>query len=133
MKNTLLKRQRRGLAVVEMVLMLPILLFLVLGGIDMALQIHVLHNMTNAAREAARTLAVRQGTLTQAREDALNQLGDPTGKLYTITAHEPVGGGDYDVTVHISVPRTQVSLGGFDGFFGAGNLNSEVTMRKEGI
>jgi hypothetical protein len=117
-----------------MVLVLPILLLLILGGIDLGLQISTMHEMTNAAREAARTLAVRQGTVAQAQGEALNLLKDPQGKLYTVTAAEPTDANSYDVKVHISVPRSKISLmAGLGSFLTSGNLNAEVVMRKEGM
>jgi hypothetical protein len=130
----MLPKPRRGLATVEMVLVLPILLLLILGGIDLGLQISTMHEMTNAAREAARTLAVRQGTVAQAQGEALNLLKDPQGKLYTVTAAEPTDANSYDVKVHISVPRSKISLmAGLGSFLTSGNLNAEVVMRKEGM
>jgi hypothetical protein len=124
--------RRRGLATVEMALVLPLLLLLIFGAIDCALQIHVMHRMTNAAREAARSLAIRQGSTTEAISQAQGLLSDIQA-TFTVTATEPTGGSaDHDVVVHISVPRAQVSIGGFGGFFGTGKINAEVTMRKEG-
>ena len=67
MKQAGIQCRQRGVAVVEMAVVLPVLALLLLGGIDIALQFYVRHSMVNAAREAARTLAVREGTPDQAK------------------------------------------------------------------
>jgi hypothetical protein len=118
---------RRGAAIVEAALVLGILVLLVIGGMDFALQLHVRHLMTGASREAARYLAVRDGTQAQATIAAMNQLN---GINATFTVTFPTPAGNHDVMVQISVPRNQVSLGLFPGSSGA-TITTKTTMRKE--
>jgi len=118
---------RHGTATVEVAIVLPLLLLLTLGGLDYALQFHVLHCMTNASREAARVLAVREGTIDAARSAALRQLSGIDAH-FSVTATLP-GEDETDVTVRISVPRDEVSLG-VVGAFGLSRRDTIVTQTK---
>jgi hypothetical protein len=121
----------RGTAVVEMAFLLPLLLMLILGGVDFAVQLHVVHTMTNAAREAARKLAVKGGTTAQATTAAMDQL---SGIHATFTVTFPPPPSDpCDTVVHISVPRDQISLGiyGLLGLSPGGTIQVQAIMRKE--
>jgi hypothetical protein len=121
----------RGTAVVETALVLPFLLLLILGGLDFGFQLHVVHTMTNAAREAARKLAVRGGTTAQATTAALDQL---SGIHATFSVTFPPSTTDpCDMVVHISVPRDEVTLGiyGLLGLSPGGTLDVKAIMRKE--
>jgi hypothetical protein len=126
---------RRGTAVVEMAFLLPLLLMLILGGVDFAFQLHVVHTMTNAAREAAREaarkLAVRGGTTAQATTTAMDQLSG-IHATFTVTFPPPVSD-PCDTVVHISVPRDQISLGiyGLLGLSPGGTIQVQAIMRKE--
>ena len=122
---------RRGTAVVETAIVLPLLLILILGGVDFAFQLHVVHTMTNAAREAARKLAVRGGTEAQARTTALDQL---SGIHATFTVTFPPPPSDpCDTVVRISVPQDEISLGiyGLLGLTPGGTIQVQAIMRKE--
>jgi Flp pilus assembly protein TadG len=118
---------RRGAAVVETALVLGVLVLLIFGGIDFAIQFHVRYLMSSAAREAARYLAVRNGTEEQATTAALDRLN---GINATFTVTFPAPASNKDVTVQISVPRNTVSLGLFPGSPGA-TIIVKNTMRKE--
>jgi Flp pilus assembly protein TadG len=123
--------KRRGTAIVEMALVLPLLLLLILGGLDFALQLHVLHCMTNAAREGARQLAVRGATVEQATAAALDQLSG-INATFTVAPTLPAEG-ETDVVVSISVPRDEVALGLHEllGSSPGGMLQVRTTMRLE--
>lgn len=123
--------KRRGTAVVEMALILPFLLILILGGLDFGFQLHVVHTMTNAAREAARKLAVRGGTTGQATTTALDQLSG-IHATFTVTFPPPTTD-PCDTVVCISVPRDEVTLGiyGLLGLSPGGTLDVKAIMRKE--
>jgi len=55
-------RGQEGAAAVEFALILPILIFLVLGGIDFGHRLYMQHLITNASREGARYAAKYTGT-----------------------------------------------------------------------
>ncbi len=120
--------RRHGVAIVEMAIVLPLLLLLLLGGLDFGLQYHVRHCMVNAAREAARVLAVRGGTQAEATTAATNELAS-INATFAISFPVPSDSSLPEVTVRISVPRAEVSL----GMFGApgGTIEIQTTMRKE--
>jgi len=120
--------KRHGTAMVEMAIALPLLLLLIVGALEFALQFHVRHCMVNAAREAARTLAVRGATVAQATQAANSQL-ERINAHFTVTSALPPPG-QTDVSVQITVPRREVSLGMFAGDPGD-VLLVRTTMRKE--
>ncbi len=84
----------------------------------------------------ARELAVRGSSPDQATQlvkDQLSDIRDPNGKpaVFTVTPTMPgiAGATGYDVVMKVSVPVSQVGI----GFFNVGqNLQTQVTMRKEG-
>lgn len=119
--------RRRGAALIEAAIVFGLLLLMITGGLDFALQLHVRHRMTGASREAARALAVKKGTTAQATTAALNQL---KGINATFTVSFPAPSDPDDIKVQISVPRRQISLGFFSGPKGAA-ITTETTMRKE--
>lgn len=123
--------RRRGVAAVETALLLSMLLLVVLGACEYAIQFHVLHRMTNAARDAARCLAVKNGTVSDAQTLALGELSDLQA-TFTVTATLPPDGtANPEVTVKITVPREQLSLNCL-GFNTSGTIEANATMRKEG-
>ena len=118
---------RRGSAVVETAIVIGVLASLIFGGLDFAIQFHVRYVMSGAARDAARYLAVRNGTQTQAKNAALDQL-KVINATFTVTFPTPTY--NTDVTVQISVPRKTISLGLFPGPDNA-TITVKATMRKE--
>ena len=117
--------RHRGLATVETAIVLGLLLLLVIGGLEFALQFHVRHTMANAAREGARHLAVSDGTPTEARTIALDLLDGINANFTVATDVEGT-----DVTVRVSVPVSQVSLGLIPHDEGD-TIETFTTMRKE--
>jgi Flp pilus assembly protein TadG len=111
-------------AVVEMAIVLPVLVLLMMGGVDLALRFYVRQSMVNAAREAARAMAVQQGTADQARTVARNALNG-IHATFTVTPTSS----EEDVTVRISVPVAQVSLGIVAS--SDPNMVVQTVMRKE--
>ncbi len=116
----------RGVAVVEMAIVLPVLVLLLLGAVDVAMQFYVRHSMVNAAREAARTMAVSQGTADQARAVATTELSRIKA---TFTVTPTLDDVNDMVVVRISAPIKDVSL----GIVGAsqGDMVVQTVMRKE--
>ena len=119
--------KRRGAATVETAIVIGMLLLLIIGGMDFAFQFYVRYLMTTAGRDAARCLSVRGGTQDQATTAAKNDL-QSINAAFTVTFPPPAN--PQDITVQISVPRAQVSLGLFPGPTGA-KLITNITMRKE--
>jgi Flp pilus assembly protein TadG len=132
MKRQRDRPNRRGTAVVETAIVLPLLLLLILGGIDFGFQLYIVHTMTGAAREGARRIAVRGGTQAQATSAALGELSG-IHATFTVTFPPPTVDPN-DTVVHISVPRDEISLGiyGLLGLSSGGTIQVQAVMRKEG-
>ncbi len=128
------RTQRKGAALVEMALVLGLLLALVFGIIEFGSAFFLRQNMLHAAREAARTLAVKEATAAEAIVVAQDHLANIAGVDFTITVTEPDPNvaEDHDVVVAITAPLSQAALGDPLGVLGDGTLEVEVTMRKEG-
>jgi Flp pilus assembly protein TadG len=121
--------RRRGTAAVEMALVLPLLLTLIMCGVDLGFQLYVVHQMTSGAREAARVLAVQGGTTTKATAAAMSYVSGFHATFSVTFPSDPC-----DAIVCVSVPQQQVSLGTLTllGKGKSGNtLRVQATMRKE--
>jgi Flp pilus assembly protein TadG len=88
--------RRRGQALVEFALVLPIALMLLLGVFDLGRAVFIYNTLTNAAREGARLAIVNQDvTLVEQRvqETAfgsdITNAGDPTDPVVTYYHEEP--------------------------------------------
>lgn len=125
---------RRGIALVELAISLLLLLVILFGIIELGSVFYVRHNMVQAAREAARTLAVQDGTAAQANAVAQDRLSPlPNSGSFQISITQPSGANpnDRDVSVEISVPMKDAGVIDPFGIL-SGTLKSKVTMRKEG-
>ena len=140
--NSLLK-DKSGANAVEFAIVVPVLLLIVLGIIQFGIILFTYNNMVQAAREAARTLAVQETNATEAQQIALNQLGF-SGLPFTVTICEPVVvtpphgpacapplNPASDVSVMITVPLSEATIVDILGLFSTGDLQATVTMRKE--
>jgi hypothetical protein len=113
------------MAILETTIVMGLLLLVIIGGFDLAIQFHVRNYMIGTARDAARLLAVREGTPEQAKAAALSRL-DGYDANFEVDCRII---GD-DATVQISVPREEVALGFLPIEEGA-LIVAESTMRKE--
>ncbi len=142
-------RDERGVAAMEFALVLPVLGFLLLESIQIGYAFFVQNNMTNAAREAARATAVESvivGGATSCPATggttegiACGFLAEMGGMTFTLAACDPgnpdatLCPGADDVTVRVTIPRTQLALADIFGLFDSGTMDAQVTMRKEGL
>ncbi len=126
--------RRRGAAVVEFAVVLPLLLTVLFGIIEYGWVFMVRQTLQTAAREGAR-LAVLQTSVTP-YTNVLQRVSDvmgPTGlTTYAVTMSHATAGNPVE-TVTIKIPYNDVSLMG--GFFGTHDydLGGTCTMRKEGM
>jgi Flp pilus assembly protein TadG len=108
---TMLKRfeNQRGVASLEFVLILPILLFVLFASVELSRAWFTMNLLTTAAREAARAGVVSAPDAVQAAGTAkLNQLlgsGNWTG---TVTCNPAPCAPDSQVQVNVSMPFTTV-------------------------
>ncbi len=130
-----------GAALVEFTILMPVLFLILFGIIEFGMIIFAENNMTNAAREGARTAAVSGGTLAAANTAACKWLVG-TGQTFTITSTDTCAGstGYGDVKSQITVSAASASI--FNSFLTftngqlgvsswSGNFSAAATMRKE--
>lgn len=126
--------RRRGAAVVEFAVVLPLLLTILFGIIEYGWVFMVRQTLQTAAREGAR-IAILQ-TSEEPYASAMNRIAEvmtPTGLTsYTVTMTHATSGDPVE-TIVVAIPYQDVSLMG--GFFGthAYDLAGTCSMRKEGM
>lgn len=122
---------RRGVAVVELAIVSPLLFAMLFGIIEFGWMFTVQHTMVNASREGAR-VGILQGATVAEIEATTRDFLAPMGldDQVTINITEAIPSDPF-VTVQVTVPREDVSLvGNFFGFSG-GMLEGTTTMRQE--
>lgn len=131
---------RRGNAVLDMALVLPILLSVAFGTVEYGYYFFVKNTLQGASREGARRAIVSGATLplvTTAVNNAMSAGGFPTNK-YTVAvspstwATDPAG---TDITVTVSATWSTIGIqplpDAMGGINGAKTFNGRTVMRKE--
>lgn len=114
------RQPRRGVAAVEMALLIPILLGLLLGCWEVGRVLHIQQMLSNAAREAGRQASAGQLSQAQAEQVARNYLDTALGSGFTasVTAtvtnksggSDPTGATQMDkFEIEVSIPFNDVS------------------------
>ncbi len=125
-------RDEAGAAAVEFAMILPILVLMLTGIIQVGMLMFVQNQMTNVARETSRRIAVGELTNAAAQQYARDSLVFPSANFaVVITGPDPASPNPKDITVDIRVPFSEVSLVDIAGLFQSGNLRASVTMRQE--
>jgi Flp pilus assembly protein TadG len=131
-----LRRRERGQALVEFALVAPLLLFLLLGIVDMARAWNTYQVLTDAGREGTRRSVVDNGSTVQEVQDVIKQAAARAGLTVNdadITVAEGAGRGD-PTTVTIQYGHELKWVGWALGLVGADrtiNFNVVSTMRRE--
>ncbi len=120
-------RDRSGVAAVEFAFVVPVLVTLLTGIIQLGGIMFVQNNMGDVSRETARSLAVGELTSAEAQQFAEDRLFS-WGGSYTVTVTYPV---PEDVSVEIEIAMADVALLDYLGLFQTGNLRAVTTMRVE--
>jgi hypothetical protein len=134
-------RQERGAELVEFALVLPLMLLVLLGILDMGLLFQRYHVLTNAAREGAR-LAVLPGYADEDVETRVTQFltagGLTEAPTTTVGAPEFIDVGGQCIVlrpVTVEYPFTYSAVGTLAGYFGSGfsrsGLKATASMRSE--
>ncbi len=126
--------RRRGAAVVEFAVVLPLLLTVLFGIIEYGWVFMVRQTLQTAAREGAR-LAVLQTSVSPYANvlTRVSNVMQPTGlTTYEVTMSHATAANPVE-TITVTVPYNDVSLMG--GFFGTHDydLGGTCSMRKEGM
>ena len=115
---------QRGVSAVEFAFVLPVLMIMLTGIVQMGLTFFVQHNMTSVSQETARLVAL--GELTEAQgETYANDKLLSWGVTYSVDV-QTVGD---DIVVDISAPLSEVTLIDYLGIFKSGNLSTQSSMR----
>ena len=124
--------KQKGLALVEMTLILPFLLLLLLGGIEYGWLFLRSQQITNTARQGARAACVR-GASPGAVDALIKQLMISAG-MSTYNHTWLINGLDPStVNLRITVPTSSVAIVNAPGFLPIPvNLGASVTMVIEG-
>ncbi len=115
---------QRGVAAVEFAFVLPVLIILLTGIVQMGLMFFVQNNMTSVSQETARLVAVGEMTTNQGKAYADDKLIN-WGMTYNISV-DTVGD---DIVVDISVPLSDVALIDYLGLFKSGDMTTQSSMR----
>jgi Flp pilus assembly protein TadG len=115
-----------GATAVEFAFVLPIIVVLITGIVQLGGLFFLQNNMVSVAQDSARRLATGEMTATQVQSFAQSQLIN-WGVVYTVTTGEV---GD-DASVTISVPLEQASLMDVLGLFQDGNLRAAAIFRRQ--
>jgi len=130
------QHQKNGLALVEMVLVLPILLLLCFGVIEYGGLFWRYQQIQDVARQASRQAALYGSTQTQVNSTITtlmnnNGLGS-SGYTVAYSTDPGTAATGTLITVTLSVPYTNVSLTHMSLFPKPTTLRQKVTMSKEG-
>lgn len=123
-----LEDDEQGGSAIELALAAPVLILILIGTVEAAHLYLVQSELTSAARQAARRLAVNAMTLDQTEAFVRARLSDVTQAVITVdVASGALQQNQADLTVHVSVPMRDVMLFGFDYFLPAGSGTSTAT------
>lgn len=117
-------KDRTGSSLIETAIVMPVLLAIMSGIIDMGFMFAVQNNMTSVSQDASRLVAVGKMTTSEAKSYASTKLMSPR-LPYTISANTS----GQNVVVAIAVPNKDVALIDFLGLFQTGSLHAQSSMR----
>ena len=106
-------KQRRGSALVEFAIVLPVLAILILGALDLGRGIMVQHALQEAAHASCRVYSIRDSTQQDATDMVANAMTRAAVAEYA-TTYDPPSKGDIDthmeaVTVTVTTPFSTVA------------------------
>ncbi len=124
---------RRGAAVVEFAVVVPVFLTLVFGMIEYGRMVMVQQIITNAAREGARVAILTTATTSSVTSTVTTYLSNVsiTGSTVTVSPNPPTSAAaGTGVTVTVSIPYSTVSWM-TPLFLGSKTLTASAVMRTE--
>ncbi|MBN2104598.1 pilus assembly protein [bacterium] len=119
---------QEGQSLVELVLVIPIFIFLLFGIIEFGRAWETLNIMTSAAREGARVAAVTNPNVSRASNAAQRILSAGNVSNASVSVTGPDGNGEVQVTVTVSyAPMSNIIPG-----LGPMSLSRSTSMHWEG-
>ncbi len=127
------RKNRRGAAVVEFAMVVPVFLLLVFGMIEFGRAVMVKQVLVNATREGARQAVLDGSTMAdvRARVDVYLAASSINGATTTVTPNPQAAAFGQPVAVTISVPFEEVSWLPVPQYIGGTNLTASSVMRRE--
>jgi Flp pilus assembly protein TadG len=125
-------RRKRGTAVVEFAVVLPLLILILFGIIEFGWLFLVRQTLVNAAREGCRVAVLRTATdadVTERVREVMNPLGFAEGSVWSFTA-TPLT--DTVQLVRVTASVEDIALTGGFIISDSYELAGECSMRKEG-
>ena len=133
------RRRRRGAAVVEFAIVLPIFFLMVFAMIEFGRLVMVRQVLTNASREGAR-IGVLDGATTDEVESQVEayltnaSIPFTPGNVVSVSPSPPSSAGyGESVTVTVTVPFDEVSWLPSPMYLGATDVVSTTVMRREAV
>lgn len=122
-----------GATAVEFAFVAPVLIMIVTGIIQFGAIFFLQGNMANAAREAARALAVGSIASSSETETFVDQKLINWGVTFNVAASfpDPDDPADTDYTVVITAPLSEAAIFDYLGVFEGGTLRASASMRGE--
>jgi Flp pilus assembly protein TadG len=128
-----------GATVVEFAIIVPILLLLILGGMDLGHSYYIEHLITNASREGARYAAKYTGATTYPTSSAISTYVKTNLNYNSFNLDNIVVSGSYSgvspneiVTVTVQANKQWWILGSLPGFTNPTTLQAQTAMIVEG-
>lgn len=127
------RQSNSGATAVEFAFILPVLLMIVAGIIQFGAIFFLQNNMANAAREAARALAVGSIETKTESKNLVEQKLVNWGVDFDINTNlpNPADPTDTDFTVVITAPLSEAAIFDYLGVFEGETLRAAASMREE--
>jgi Flp pilus assembly protein TadG len=122
----------RGATAVEVALLMPILLFLVMGIVDFGRALHAQITITQAAREGVRVAALKQTDPAGRAKKAAADLKGTVGVTVTACPATSTPGADAEVKTTYTFDFI-TPVGALAGMFGGGGLGAPISLKATGV
>jgi Flp pilus assembly protein TadG len=130
------RKHRRGAAVVEMAIILPVLVLLIFGALELGRAVMVKHILEEAARAGCRVATLENAQLSDVTSivDLAMANAAITGYTITVDPNPPASAGNLDpVTVTVSVAHADVAWMSSPQFMAGATLTGICVMPAEAI
>ncbi len=118
------RSSQRGVAAVEFAIVVPVLVILLTGIVQMGIMFLVQNNMVSVSQETVRLVAVGELTTAEGETYADDHLIN-WDMTYDINVQQQGS----DIVVDIALPLSDVALVDYLGLFESGNMTARSSMR----